>query len=77
MKLDFHIKLLIGLLAIFAVVFGIFIFYEPVKVKILAWKLQSYYCISPEGAWSVSPAQGLPQGWVKWSNKLLSPVRAE
>jgi formylglycine-generating enzyme required for sulfatase activity len=41
MKIDFHIKLLIALLAIFGVVISIFIVYDPIKVRILAWKLES------------------------------------
>jgi formylglycine-generating enzyme required for sulfatase activity len=41
MKIDFHIKLLIALLVIFGVVISIFIVYEPVRVRILAWKLES------------------------------------
>jgi formylglycine-generating enzyme required for sulfatase activity len=41
MKMDFHIKLLIALLLIFGVVISIFIVYEPVRVRILAWKLES------------------------------------
>jgi formylglycine-generating enzyme required for sulfatase activity len=41
MKLGFHAKLLIALLAIFSVVISIFIVYEPVWVRLLAWKLES------------------------------------
>jgi formylglycine-generating enzyme required for sulfatase activity len=41
MKIDFHIKLLITLLLIFGIVISIFIVYEPVKIMILGWKLES------------------------------------
>jgi formylglycine-generating enzyme required for sulfatase activity len=41
MKIGFHAKLLLALLAIFGIVISIFIVYEPVRIKIYAWKLRS------------------------------------